>query len=179
VAQAAIIAALYVTLTYFVNAFNLANGAIQIRLSEAMCVLPIFTPAAIPGLFIGCLISNTITGCIIWDILFGSLATLLGALGTYALRHTRFAFTFPPVLANMLVVPLVLKYAYHLSDGYLFLVVTIGIGEAISVMVLGMLLKQALWRQRQYLFPNYTEKTSSKILSDKNVTSKATERTND
>ena len=92
--QAAMIAALYVVLTYITNLLGLASGTIQVRFSEALCILPVFTPAAIPGLFIGCLISNLITGGIIWDIIFGSIATLLGALGTYFLRkrslYTRF-----------------------------------------------------------------------------------------
>ena len=80
--QGAMIAAIYVVLTVFINAFGLANGAIQIRISEALCILPIFTPAAIPGLFVGCVISNIVTGCAIYDIVFVSLATLLGAIGT-------------------------------------------------------------------------------------------------
>lgn len=83
IVQAAVIAAVYVVLTYFISAFNLASGAIQVRISEALCILPFFTPAAIPGLFLGCLLSNLLTGCIIWDVIFGSLATLLGALGTW------------------------------------------------------------------------------------------------
>ncbi len=144
ITQAGIIAALYVVTTYFINAFNLANGAIQVRLSEALCILPVFTPAAIPGLFIGCLISNTITGCVIWDIVFGSLATLCGAVGTYLLRETKFVYTLPPVIANAVVVPLVLKYAYGLSDAWLFLVCTVAIGEIISVCFLGSILRNAL-----------------------------------
>ena len=60
--QAAMIAAIYVVLTYFISAFGLANGAIQVRISEALTILPIFTPAAIPGLFVGCLLSNILTG---------------------------------------------------------------------------------------------------------------------
>ena len=60
--QAAMIAALYVVLTYIANLFGLASGVIQIRLSEMLCILPVFTPAAIPGLFIGCLLSNILTG---------------------------------------------------------------------------------------------------------------------
>lgn len=107
--QAAMIAALYVVLTYIANLFGLASGVIQIRLSEMLCILPVFTPAAIPGLFIGCLLSNILTGCVIWDILFGSLATLAGAIGTYLLRNHKFVFTLPPVAANMIVVPLVLS----------------------------------------------------------------------
>ena len=79
IAHAAIISALYVVLTYISNLFGLANGAIQIRFSEVLTILPVFTPAAIPGLYFGCLISNILSGCVIWDIIFGSLATLLGA----------------------------------------------------------------------------------------------------
>ena len=110
--QAAMIAALYVVLTYITNLLGLASGTIQVRFSEALCILPVFTPAAIPGLFIGCLISNLITGGIIWDIIFGSIATLLGALGTYFLRKKKFVYTLPPVIANIIIVPLVLRYGY-------------------------------------------------------------------
>ena len=68
--QAAMIAALYVVLTLIANAFGLASGAIQIRLSEMLSVLPFFTPAAIPGLFVGCLLSNFLTGaCLLDDII--------------------------------------------------------------------------------------------------------------
>ena len=138
--QAAMIAALYVVLTYIANLFGLASGVIQIRLSEMLCILPVFTPAAIPGLFIGCLLSNILTGCVIWDILFGSLATLAGAIGTYLLRNHKFVFTLPPVAANMIVVPLVLQYAYGVPDAVWYLAVTVGAGEVISVCILGMLL---------------------------------------
>ena len=111
-------------LTYFINAFNLASGAIQVRISEALCVLPFFTPAAIPGLFLGCLISNLLTGRIIWDVIFGSLATLLGALGTWLLtgragkapssrKTKKWLAPLPPILANTLIVPFVLYYAYQ------------------------------------------------------------------
>ena len=90
--QAAMIAAIYVVLTFVANAFGLANYAVQVRFSEALTILPIFTPAGIPGLFIGCLISNILTGCAIPDIIFGSLATLIGAFGTRALKSNRFAY---------------------------------------------------------------------------------------
>ena len=150
ITQAAMIAAIYVVLTLTVNAFGLASGAIQVRISEALCVLPVFTPAAIPGLFLGCLISNTLSGCVILDIIFGSLATLLGAIGAYLLRKTRFIFTLPPVLANAIVVPFVLKYAYGLQDAFLYLVITVGIGEIISICVIGMILKSVLWKQRGF-----------------------------
>ncbi len=75
------IAAIYIVMTMFINTFNLASGTIQVRISEALTVLPFFTPAAVPGLFIGCLLSNLLTGAMLPDVIFGSLATLLGALG--------------------------------------------------------------------------------------------------
>ena len=150
--QAAMIAALYVVLTYIANLFGLASGVIQIRLSEMLCILPVFTPAAIPGLFIGCLLSNILTGYVIWDILFGSLATLAGAIGTYLLRNHKFVFTLPPVAANMIVVPLVLQYAYGVPDAVWYLAVTVGAGEVISVCILGMLLYKVLYRQRKAIF---------------------------
>ena len=109
--QAAMIAAIYVVLTIFISAFNLASGAIQIRISEALTILPAFTPAAIPGLFLGCLISNLITGAMLPDIIFGSLATLFAAIFTRMLRKNVFVAQIFPVAFNVAVVPLVLKYA--------------------------------------------------------------------
>lgn len=152
ITQGAMIAALYVVLTWVANALGLANGAIQVRFSEALCILPVFTPAAIPGLFVGCLISNIINGCVIWDIIFGSIATLIGAVGTYLLRKTKFIFTLPPVIANMVIVPFVLRYAYMVEDAYWFLVVTVGIGEVISVCILGFILKTALDKNKKVIF---------------------------
>lgn len=157
--QAAMIAALYVVLTYLANAFGMANGAIQVRFSEALTVLPVFTPAAIPGLFVGCLISNILTGCMPLDVVFGSLATLLGAWGTYFLRKRRFIYTLPPVIANAVIVPLVLRYVYGLQDAMYWLVLTVGAGEVISVCILGTLLKQLLWKHRYVIFREQ-EKTS-------------------
>ena len=138
---------------------NPENETIMVRFSEALCILPVFTPAAIPGLFIGCLISNLITGGIIWDIIFGSIATLLGALGTYFLRKKKFVYTLPPVIANIIIVPLVLRYGYGLTTIYkgvdislLFNAVTVGIGEIISICVLGSLLKGILSKYRNVIF---------------------------
>ena len=154
ICQGAIIAALYVALTLFISAFNLASGAIQVRISEALCILPVFTPAAIPGLFIGCIISNTVTGCMLLDIIFGSIATLIGAVGSYLLRKTKFLFTLPPVIANAVIVPIVLKSVYGLGDAYWFLVITVGIGEIISVCILGSVLKAALNKNADMIFKN-------------------------
>ena len=150
--QAAMIAALYVVLTYIANLFGLASGVIQIPAFRDAVYPSGVTPAAIPGLFIGCLLSNILTGCVIWDILFGSLATLAGAIGTYLLRNHKFVFTLPPVAANMIVVPLVLQYAYGVPDAVWYLAVTVGAGEVISVCILGMLLYKVLYRQRKAIF---------------------------
>ncbi len=104
----AVIAALYVVLTMLANALGLANYAIQVRFSEALTILPVFTPAAIPGLFLGCIISNTMTGCMLLDIIFGSLATLIGAFGTYLLRDkNKWLAPLPPIIANTIIVPFV------------------------------------------------------------------------
>ena len=86
IAVGAVVTALYVVLTYLANTLGLASGAIQVRLSEILTVMPVFTPFAIPGLFIGCILANVLTGCALWDVVFGSLATLIGAVGTYLLR---------------------------------------------------------------------------------------------
>ena len=150
--QAAMIAAIYVVLTIFISAFNLASGAIQIRISEALTILPAFTPAAIPGLFIGCLISNLITGAMLPDIIFGSLATLLGALGSYFVRKWKWAVPVPPILSNMIIIPFVLAYAYHIPGGIPYFMLTIGIGEVLSCGVLGMILYGTIAKYRNVLF---------------------------
>ncbi|MBO5734420.1 MAG: QueT transporter family protein [Clostridia bacterium] len=149
--NAAIIAAVYIVLTLITNALGLANGAIQVRISEAMCVLPMFTPAAIPGLFIGCMLSNIFTGCVIWDVIFGSLATLIGAVFTYNLRKYKRLALLPPIIANTAIIPFVLKFAYGFPDGLWYFIVTVGIGEIISCGILGTLLYGYLKKYRKYI----------------------------
>ena len=157
--QAAMIAAIYVVLTFIANAFGLANYAVQVRFSEALTILPYFTPAAIPGLFIGCLLSNILTGCALPDIIFGSLATLIGAFGTYALRKWKWCAPVCPILANTVIVPLVLIYGYGLlieglsvlqCFGYYCL--TVGAGEIISCGILGMILLLSLQKYQGRIF---------------------------
>lgn len=142
--QAAMIAALYVVLTFISNAFGLASGVIQVRLSEALIILPFFTPAAIPGLYIGCLLSNLLCGGCLLDILLGSFATLIGALGAYALRKYRWLVPIPNILANAFIVPYVLIVGYGIADVWWYLVLTVGIGEIISSGFLGMILLLAI-----------------------------------
>lgn len=153
IAQAAVIAALYVVLTLLANSLGLANYAIQLRFSEALTILPFFTPAAIPGLFLGCVISNLLTGAIIWDVVFGSLATLLGAVGTYLLRRCKWLAPLPPIVANTVIVPPVLYFAYRIPGSIPYFMLTVGIGEIVSCGVLGMLLLFVLQKYKKYLFP--------------------------
>ena len=153
ICQSAMIAALYVVLTFVFSAF--ASGVVQVRVSEALTILPFFTPAAIPGLAVGCLLSNWLTGCVIWDVVFGSLATLIGALGSYALRKHQWLVPIPPIVANVIIVPLVLRYAYGAPDAIPFMMATVGAGEIISCYVLGMLNLLALKKFRGPLFEKH------------------------
>ena len=150
-AQAAMIAAIYVVLTMLGASF--AFGEVQIRFSEALTILPAITPAGIPGVFLGCLISNILGGAILPDIIFGSLATLIGALFTYLLRkRSKFLAPLPPILANIVVVPFVLRYAYGVLLPIPFMMLTVGIGEIISCGVLGMIVYTALHKYQYILF---------------------------
>lgn len=168
------IAAIYVVLTLLANAFGLANYAIQVRFSEALTILPFFMPAAVPGLFVGCILSNILTGCLPLDVIFGSLATLLGALGTYVIgRMSRTAISsakknlapmpkltiyrilapLPPIIANTLIVPFVLAYVYQFEGSIPYFMLTVGIGEVISCGILGLILLFALEKYKKFLFP--------------------------
>lgn len=154
ICHAAMIAALYVVLTLVASSIDLASGNIQVRFSEALTILPFFTPAAIPGLAIGCLISNLITGCVPLDILFGTIATLIGALGSYALRRYKWLVPLPPILANAIIVPWVLRLGYGMALPIPFMMLTVGIGEILSCYVLGMILLFALEKSGKALFHN-------------------------
>lgn len=149
--QAAMIAALYVVLTFVANAFGLANYAVQVRFSEALTILPYFTPAAIPGLFVGCLLSNILTGCALMDIIFGSIATLIAAIFTYKLRQFKWLAPVPPIVTNAIVVPFVLKYAYGIEPLW-FSFLTVTAGELISCGILGMLLLFSLQKYAGKIF---------------------------
>ena len=146
----ALIAAIYVVLTMVFRPISF--GPIQFRISEALCVLPYFTPAAIPGVFLGCLISNLLGGAVIMDVVFGSLATLIGAVGSWVLRKNRFLVSVPPILSNILIIPWVLKFAYGSEDLIWYMMVTIGIGEFLAIGVLGQLLITALTKYRKMIF---------------------------
>ena len=156
IAQGAIIAAAYVVLTVAFAPFSFKE--IQVRLSESLTILPVFTPAAVPGLAVGCLLANIIGGAVLSDVIFGSLATLIGAVGTRMLRNRKpGSAVIPPIVANMLIIPFVLRYAYGVALPIPLLMVTIGIGETISCGILGLLLYKALYVRRKNIFKNYSE----------------------
>lgn len=149
--QAAMIAAIYVVLTYVFAPFSF--GEVQVRIAEALTILPVFTPAAIPGLFVGCLIGNILSGAILPDIIFGSLATLIGAFFTYQLRDkNKFLAPLPPIAANTIVVPFVLRYGYGVALPIPFMMLTVGVGEVLSCGVLGMVLYFALRKYKNIVF---------------------------
>ena len=144
ITQGAMIAALYVVLTMLSRLLGLDSGVIQVRFSEALCILPCFTPAAIPGLFAGCILANLLAGAMIWDVIFGSLATLIGAIFTYKLRHNRFLAILPPIVSNTIIIPFVLAYAYGFNGGIPYFMLTVGIGEVVSCGILGLILHSAM-----------------------------------
>lgn len=148
----ALIAALYAALTLVSASLGLAIGPFELRFSEALCILPVFFPVAVPALTVGCFLANLLCGGILVDMIFGTLATLLGALGTYFLRKKKFLPLLPPIVANTLVVPPVLYFAYGFREsGIWLLFFSIFVGEALSAGVLGYFVKKAL-EQKKHLF---------------------------
>ena len=149
IAQGAVIAALYVVMTVVLA--PLSFGAVQVRYAEMLAVLPMFTPAAVPGLFLGCLLGNILGGAVIWDTIFGSLATLIGAALGYLLRRRRWLVPLPTVIANAVIVPFVLRYAYHVTLPLPLLMLSVAAGEILSCYLLGEILITLL--QKRALFP--------------------------
>ena len=142
--RGALVAAAYVTLTILAALFGLSGGVVQFRISEALCIIPIFLPEAVLGLTIGCFIANIITGAVIWDVIFGSAATLIGALGARLLRNLPdkliFIATLPTVFANALIVPLILMFAYGVEGAYWFFFITVALGEIVCATIGGTVL---------------------------------------
>lgn len=161
-ATASLIAALYIALTYLAMAFGLHNQAIQVRFSESLIALCLITPAAIPGLTVGCLLANILTGCAALDIALGPVATLIGAVGAYyigkLIKKTGKSFwsaiaTIPTILANTAIIPFVIYICYTApGDQDLailpFFALTVFIGEVISAGVLGTVLYYGLRKRK-------------------------------
>ena len=141
VCLSAMIAALYAALTLLLA--PISYGAIQCRISEAMTLLPILLPQAIPGLVIGCLVANLLSPVAVWDVIFGTLATLIAALGTYWLRKKPLLAALCPVAANGVIVGVMLAVFYALPLWMTML--EVAVGEAVAV-ALGFILLAALRR---------------------------------
>lgn len=143
----AVIAALYVALSFVAYSFRLSGTAVvQLRLSEALTVLPAFIPAAVPGLAVGCLLTNLLTGAAVWDVVFGTIATLIGALGTLALRKHKWLAPLPPIIANTLILPPILAKVYGGATVPVF-ILTVGLGEIVCCGLLG---EGLVWLMKKY-----------------------------
>lgn len=158
IAVSAVIAAMYAGLTYLAAAMNLAYGPVQFRFSEALTVLPAFTPAAVPGLALGCFIANLTSPFGIVDWVFGTLASFVAAVGTLAVSRIRFKgiawlAPLPPVIANAVIVGLeiccfsdagVFSWGNASLAGFLSGAVSVGIGELVVCYALGVPLMIAI-----------------------------------
>ena len=151
ITEAAVICAVYVALVLLFKPISF--GAIQFRIAEALCILPFFSLSAVPGVTLGCLLGNFFSGAAMPDVLFGTLATFIGAILSYKIRNvSKWLVCVPPVLANAIIVPFVLQYAYGVTDAYYFLFATVGIGEVLAVGVLGNVLLLALEGRKALIF---------------------------
>ena len=149
IAQGAVIAALYVVLTIIFAPISF--GAVQVRIAEIMTIMPLFTPAAIPGLFLGCVLANLLGGAIIWDVIFGSIATLIGAALGYMLRKNRWLVPIPAIVSNTIIVPLVLRYGYAIDMPLYLMAIYIALGEIVGCYLLGELFASILLKHRKTL----------------------------
>ncbi|MDR3294930.1 MAG: QueT transporter family protein [Clostridiales Family XIII bacterium] len=145
--QAALIGAVYAALTMALA--PLSYGPVQMRVSEALTVLPYFTPAAIPGLFVGCFLANLISPVGAVDVVCGSLATLLAACASYGLRKWRFLTPLPPVLFNAVIIGTMLYYVYDVDLSLPLNMAWVGLGQLVACYVLGYPLLRLLEKHRR------------------------------
>ena len=157
IVQGALIGALYAALTLV--AAPISFGLMQVRISEALCILPFFTPAAVPGLFVGCVVANLLGGAALYDVVFGSLATLIGAIGTFALRKLgentsrtlpggmslgAWLAPLPPIAANTIIMPFVIAKISETPESIPLFAFSVFVGEIVCCGGLGLLLLAAL-----------------------------------
>ena len=152
ITTAGAIAAVYVVLTMVFAPISFSE--VQVRISEAMTILPYFSAAAVPGLAVGCFLANFIGGAVIWDVIFGSIATLIGAVFTRKLSsRSKCLAPVPPIISNTVIVPFILRFGYGINLPIPLMMLTVCVGEVISCGVLGMILLTALSRYGKALFP--------------------------
>ena len=143
-AQAGMIAAVYAALCLVLHPISFGFGGVELRVSEALCILPMIMPSAIPGLFVGCLLANILGGATLLDIVFGSLTTLAAAILTRKLRNKPLLAALPPVLLNALVIGTLLRYAYGVPMPLALCMASVGLGQLIACYGLGLLLLRAM-----------------------------------
>ncbi|MBR3868841.1 MAG: QueT transporter family protein [Clostridia bacterium] len=154
ITQAAVIAALYVALTYISSAMGLAYNSVQFRLSEILTVLPVFTPAAIPGLTLGCFLANISSPFGIIDILCGTFATFLASIVTYAVRNITLKglpvlATIPPVLFNAVIIGLEIWYLEGKNPEIFFIsALQVAAGQAVMCIIAGLAFVRAVKKTR-------------------------------
>lgn len=154
--RAAVIAAIYVVLVFVFQSTSF--GPIQFRVAEALTILPYFTSAAIPGVSIGCLLSNILFGSSLLDIVFGSAATLFAAYLSYQLKENKFLVPIPPILINSIVIPWIIKATATTASLEVspipIMMLSVGVGQLVSAGILGMILLFALEKVEHILFKN-------------------------
>lgn len=142
--QAGLVAAIYTALCLVFQPISFGFSGVEMRISEALSLLPVVMPAAVPGLFVGCLLANILGGATILDIVFGSLTTLAAAILTRKLRR-KFCFAaLPPVVLNAVVVGTLLRYAYGLQLPLLICMGSIALGQAAACYGLGAVVLRAM-----------------------------------
>lgn len=152
--QAAVIAAIYFVLFKVFEPFGYSD--VQVRIAEALTILPYFTPAAIPGVTIGCFLSNLLGPAPnVYDIVFGTLATLIASILSYKLGKNKYLVPLPPIIVNAIMIPWVIKMANSLPVSSIpVMMLTIGIGQVLSAGALGMVLLFALDKVKHFIFRN-------------------------
>ena len=134
-AEAAVIAAIYALLTIVLA--PISYGAVQVRISEALTVLPFFTPAAVPGLFVGCIAANIMSPYGLADLIFGSAASLIGAIGSYLLRKKPLLVPLAPVISNVIIVGAMLYYVYEVPLPLIVQMLYVALGEVVACYAIG------------------------------------------
>ena len=174
VTLAAMIAAAYVIMTFVSSVLGLSSGMIQVRFSESLNTLVCFTESAVPGLFLGCILSNLLTGGCVIDLVVGSIATLIGAavgrkIATIKDGKYNILVPIPTILSNAILVPFVLQYGYGIDMPYRYLFTTVGLGEIVSAGLIGMFVYFTLLRIPQFRQLVKSEKQYSSIPSNQNA----------
>lgn len=152
--QAGLIAAVYTALCLLLQPISFGFGGVQLRVAEALTLLPTLMPAAIPGLAVGCLLSNILGGAALLDVAVGTLTTLAAALLTRRLREKLLLAAAPPVLLNALTVGALLKYVYGVNLPLLLCMASVGAGQLVACYGLGIPMLKALKRTSKKYFYN-------------------------